>query len=137
MNERTENTGKDLKSALSWAIVGAKHVSSLVGLLSGLAGAVKLLQSFRGKDTLSSIRGPRRAPAGLLGSLALVGAGVAVGTGIGLFLAPASGAKTLRKIRRRIDEITGDEDRTFERDRSASPMKGAKNGSASAHHSAS
>ena len=136
MNERDETTKGDAKSTLSRVMVGAKYVSTLVGLLSGLHSAVKLLQAFRPRDPLSRIGLPRRRGHHVLGSIALVGAGVAVGTGIGMILAPASGAKTLRKIRRRIDEITGEEDRTSTRAVYASPARAPKNGTAATHPSA-
>ena len=126
MNDMNEKTRTDSKSALSWAMEGAKYVSSLAGVLSGLAGAVKLVQSFR--SPLSHVGLQRRARTPLLGSLALLGAGVAVGAGLGLILAPASGAKTLRKIRRRIDEITGEEEGSPKAAPSQAPMKSMKNG---------
>lgn len=58
-------------------------------------------------DALAS-RGYVRRPSGVLASLPMLGAfgaGVAVGTGIGVVVAPASGAETRAKLRDKLDEL--------------------------------
>lgn len=58
-------------------------------------------------DALAS-RGYVRRPSGVLAALPMLGAfgaGVAVGTGIGVLVAPASGAETRAKLGEKLDDL--------------------------------
>lgn len=136
MNETNEQTRSVLKNLPAWTMEHAKQISSVVGLISAAASAVKVLKTLSGGAALLGF--PRRGSRHLLGSLALLGAGVAVGTGIGLFVAPSSGAKTLRRVRQRIDALTGQKEHTPQRNAGEPRGKNGsmKNGTASAHHHA-
>lgn len=134
-SETNENTGAP-KSALGWAMAAAQHASTVLGVVSGVAGAWKLVESVRAMDRLPRLRFWRREGVGLVGSFALLGAGVAVGAGLGLMLAPASGAKMRRRIRRRIDELAGEDMRALGREPAGEGEggKSVRNGRAPHHH---
>ena len=134
MNETDAKTTSGPRITLSRVMEAAKYIPTLVSVMSALHTAFKIAQALRPSAPLVRIGSPRRGGRHVLGSLALVGAGVAVGTGLGIILAPGSGPKTLRRIRRRIDEIIGAQDRTSVLPVTAPPAPAPKNGTASVHH---
>jgi len=99
MSTMFNDTMDTAKSTIESAKDGTQHAvssarSTLVEGIRAVNGVVSILRGLQLTDALGWIGLERRR--GPLGSLALFGAGVAVGTGVGMLFAPKSGAETRR-----------------------------------------
>lgn len=136
------DVGSFIQKAMSFVEQHGSQISTALRVAQGLAVGIKVLRTLRGP--VPFIRLGRKSGPGVFGMLALVGAGAAVGAGAGILFAPASGGKTRRKWRRRIEEIAGvelDDDNEDTRDKriKAAPKAqagGPRNGVSHAHGSA-
>jgi len=89
------------KSKMEYAKDGTQHAissarSTLIDGIHAVNGVVSILRGLQVTDALGWFGLARRR--GPFGSLALFGAGVAVGTGVGMLFAPKSGAETRRAL---------------------------------------
>lgn len=92
------------KDAASGAARSASDTLSL--LMKGIAATVSVVSLVRQADRGLGLLGLSRRRSPLL-SLGVFGAGVAVGTGVGLLFAPASGADTRRAVAARFQALLG------------------------------
>lgn len=95
-----------IEKAFAFVAEHGKQITLALNVAQGLATTLKVVQTLRGAGPLLRIGG-RRGP-GLLGTMAMIGGGAAIGAGVGILFAPASGGKTRRKWARRLEELTGD-----------------------------
>lgn len=88
-------------------------------MIRTVAKTIRIVRRLRHADARSYVqgyldealasRGYVRRPSGIAQSLPILGAfgaGVAVGTGVGVLIAPASGAETRAKLLERLDELS-------------------------------
>ena len=101
MSTMFNDTMDTAKSTIESAKDGTQHAvssarSTLLDGIHAVNGVVSILRGLEFADALGWIGLARRR--GPLGSIALFGAGVALGTGIGMLFAPKSGAETRRAL---------------------------------------
>lgn len=117
MSNILDDTLDNAKSFTETAREGAQHVahnarSTFLDGLNAVTGFVTMLRGLEVDDALGWIGlARRRSP---LATIAMFGAGVVVGAGIGMVLAPRSGADVRRMIRQRFWGLEQDAKRGLE-----------------------
>lgn len=118
MSTTINDSMDSVKDIMNNAKEGTEHAvsSTRTVLFDGLraaAGVVSILRSFGVGDALGWFGlARRRSP---VSAIATFGAGVAVGTGLGMLLAPMSGADTRRMIGQSVKSLFGDATRTAQK----------------------
>jgi len=92
--DAAKNTMETAKDGTQHAVSSAR--SSLLDSLHTVSSVVSIIRGFGLSDALGLVGLTRKR--GPFESIALFGAGVAVGTGVGFLFAPAAGNETRRKI---------------------------------------
>lgn len=117
-----------LRSAFAFVNEHPTQLATALSVVQGLATVLKMARVVQGASpVLRVVRGVapllgfgRRSGPGLLGTLALASGAAVLGVGVGVLFAPSSGEKTRRKLRRRVEQITAD-DEGDEREASPKP----------------
>lgn len=105
-----EGAPNPIEKALSFVQEHGPKLALALRVVEGVVTVLKVARVARVASPLLRL-GLGKKASSVLGTLALVGGGAAVGAGLGVLFAPGSGQKTRRSLRRKIEEITGDDER--------------------------